>query len=317
MRFGKNFQMPGQPLLYGPVPSRRLGFSLGVDLLPFKTCSLDCVYCQLGSVPRTVVRHREYVPVEKVLSEIRAALESGRKIDAITFSGSGEPTLHSGIGRIIRGIKGMTSTPVVVLTNSSTLTTPAGRKAVAGADIIVPSLDAATERVFARVNRPHEGLSAAGIIDGLAELRKTFRGRIWLEIMLVKGVNDSPAELRALKKAAERIRPDRIQLNTVVRPPAEKTARALSQAQMEKIRTFFGEKAEVIAAFKKAGSAGGESDAEAAILATIGRRPVTAADLSHSIGVPPADIRRLAARLIREGTIRAIRHCGQVYFERP
>ena len=309
--------MPPRALLYGPVPSRRLGFSLGVDILPFKTCSMDCVYCQLGSVPGTVVRRREYVPAAEVLSQIKAALASGRRIDAVTFSGSGEPTLHSGIGRIIRGIKRMTPIPVVVLTNSSTLTTPAGRKAISGADIVVPSLDAATERVFARVNRPHEGLSASKIIAGLAELRKTFRGKIWLEIMLVKGVNDGPAHLRALKRAVGRIRPDRIQLNTVVRPPADKTARALSPAEMERIRAFFGEKAEVIASFKEAGQSGGTEDRVAAILATAGRRPVTAADLSRSLGIPAADVRVLAARLERAGRLHSVRHGGKVYFEKP
>jgi len=348
--------MPRPTLLYGPVPSRRLGLSLGVDLLPFKTCSMDCVYCQLGSVPRTVIRRREFVPVAKVLAQVRAALGSGRWIDAVTFSGSGEPTLHSGIDRIIRGIKRMTAIPVVVLTNSSTLVTPAGRKAIAGADIVVPSLDAATERVFARVNRPHRGLSAAKIIAGLVELRKTFRGQIWLEIMLVKGVNDGPAHLRALKKAAERIRPDRVQLNTVVRPPAERTARALSPADMDRIRKFFGEKTETlvrgikhssapisqmstaepprpecggndpqtksgapaaVASFKDAGQSCGPEDLEAAVLATAGRRPVTAADLSRSLGVPAADIRKLAARLEREGRLRSVRHDGRVYFERP
>ena len=308
--------MTPQALLYGPVPSRRLGFSLGVDILPFKTCSMDCVYCQLGSVPGTVVRRREYVPVAEVLDEIRSALAGGRRIDAVTFSGSGEPTLHSGIDRIIRGIKGMTSIPVVVLTNSSTLTSPAGRKAIAKADIIVPSLDAATEGVFARINRPHESLTAAKIIDGLVELRKTFRGKIWLEIMLVKGVNDGPAHLRALKKAVERIRPDRVQLNTVVRPPAERTARALSPAGMERIRKFFGEKAAVIASFKETGQSGGTEDRVAAILATAGRRPVTAADLSRSLGVPAAVIRDLAARLEREGLLRSVRHGGRTYYEK-
>ena len=317
MPFRKNCQMPPRALLYGPVPSRRLGFSLGVDILPFKTCSMDCVYCQLGSVPGTVVRRREYVPAAEVLSQIKAALASGRRIDAVTFSGSGEPTLHSGIGRIIRGIKRMTPIPVVVLTNSSTLTTPAGRKAISGADIVVPSLDAATERVFARVNRPHEWLSASEIVRGLVAFRKTFRGKIWLEIMLVKGVNDGPAHLRALKRAVGRIRPDLVQLNTVVRPPADKTARALSPAEMERIRAFFGEKAEVIASFKEAGQSGGTEDRVAAILATAGRRPVTAADLSHSLGIPAADVRVLAARLERAGRLRSVKHGGRVYFEKP
>jgi wyosine [tRNA(Phe)-imidazoG37] synthetase (radical SAM superfamily) len=316
MPFRKNIQMPVPKFLYGPVPSRRLGYSLGVDLLPFKTCSMDCVYCQLGSVAGTVLRRREYAPVGEVLAQIRAVLRSGRRVDAVTFSGSGEPTLHSGIDRIIRGIKRMTKIPVVVLTNSSTLVSPAGRRAIVRADIVVPSLDAAAERVFAKVNRAHPGLTAAAIIDGLAAFRKSFRGRLWLEIMLVKGLNDGPAHLRALKKAVERIRPDRIQLNTVVRPPAERTAKALSAAEMERIREFFGKNAAVIALFEDAARSGSDEDIEASILSTAGRRPVTAADLSRSLGVPVADIRTLAARLKKEGRLRSVRHGGQVYFER-
>lgn len=315
MPFRKKYQMPPSTLLYGPVPSRRLGFSLGVDLLPFKTCSMDCLYCQLGSVRRTSVRRREFVPASEVLRQIRAVLQSGQKVDAVTFSGSGEPTLHSGIGRIIRGIKRMTKVPVVVLTNSSTLAGPAGRKAIAGANIVVPSLDAATEGVFARINRPHKGLTAAKIVAGLETFRKAFKGEIWLEIMFVKGVNDSPAHLRALKRAVERIRPDRVQLNTVVRPPAERTARPLTAAEMEKVRRFFGGKAEVIASFKKPSREAEPSDSEAAILATAGRRPVTAADLSRSLGLPAAEIRSLASRLLREGRIRSVKHAGRVYFE--
>jgi pyruvate-formate lyase-activating enzyme len=276
--------MPRVPLLYGPVPSRRLGYSLGIDLLPYKTCSMDCVYCQLGSSGRTVVRRREFVPASEVLAHVRQALESGRRIDAVTFSGSGEPTLHSGIRRIIRGIKRMTPVPVVVLTNASTLSTPDGRRALAEADIVVPSLDAANERVFAGVNRPHQSLTARKIIDGLAAFRKSYRGRIWLEIMLVKGMNDSPTHLRALKK--------------------------------EKIKAFFGESAEVIASFKDAGQARGPADREAAVLATAGRRPVTAADLSRALGAPVPEIRALAERLARRGRLRKVRHGGRVYFEK-
>ena len=343
--------MPGHALLYGPVPSRRLGYSLGVDILPFKTCSMDCVYCQLGASARTFVRRREFVPADEVLAQVRAELESGKRIDAITFSGSGEPTLHSGIRKIIRGIKGMTAVPVVVLTNSSTLAGAAGRRAIAEADIVVPSLDAATEPIFARINRPHPGLTAAGIIAGLAEFRKSFRGEIWLEIMLVKGINDGAGHLRALKKAVRLIRPDRVQLNTVVRPPAERTARPLSAAEMERIRSFFGGKAETLVRADKTRPERGGNDprtkpgapaaaivrvnktrpeyggndpqarlgAPAAVIAAIlgmaGRRPVTAADLSRSLGTPAADVIALAARLEKRGLLRSVRHRNRTFFE--
>jgi Fe-S oxidoreductases len=192
--------MASPSFLYGPVPSRRLGYSLGVDLLPFKTCSMDCVYCQLGGGARTTVRRRAFIPVETVLAGIENVLQRGDRVDAITFSGSGEPTLHPGLGRLIRAIKRKTAVPVVLLTNGSLFTRPSVRKDAAAADIVVPSLDAATEDAFRKINRPHPGLSAAAIIEGLAAFRRHFHGRLWLEVLFVKGINDRPSDLRALKK---------------------------------------------------------------------------------------------------------------------
>lgn len=303
------------PHLYGPVPSRRLGYSLGVDLLPFKTCSLDCVYCQLGPEAKTIVRRSAFVPVETVLAEIEDVLRSGTRVDAVTFSGSGEPTLHPGLGRLIREIKSRTVIPVILLTNSSMLSRPAVRREAAAADIVVPSLDAATERVFRRINRPHASLSAAGIIAGLAAFRKTFKGQIWLEIMLVKGINDGPAELAALKKAIGKIRPDRVQLNTVVRPPADASAKPLSQAKLGRIREFFGGTAEIIAAFKKAGRTTEAAGLEDRILAVVRRRPETAKGIARSLGVFETAVRRACRALKKAGAIRSVAHGGRIFFE--
>jgi wyosine [tRNA(Phe)-imidazoG37] synthetase (radical SAM superfamily) len=302
--------------LYGPVPSRRLGYSLGVDILPFKTCSLDCVYCQLGSSPKTTVRRAEFVPARAVIAQIRKAVASGRTIDAITFSGSGEPTLNSGIGAIIRGIKRFTRIPVVVLTNGSCLVRPGVRRDLRQADIVVPSLDAADEAVFRKINRPHAGLTAAGIVAGLAAFRREFAGRIWLEIMLVRGVNDGPGHLKKLKAAAALIRPDRIQLNTVVRPPAERSARPLGPGEMEKIRKFFGESAEIIVDFAAAARSAPAGDDEAAVLAVVGRRPVTARDLALSLGRPKGGIEGLLRSLSSAGKIRSVVHRKEVYWEK-
>lgn len=306
---------PAQALVYGPVPSRRLGYSLGVDILPFKTCSMDCVYCQLGAFARTTVRRRDYVPVRAVLAQIRKALGSGARIDAVTFSGSGEPTLHSGIGRIIAGIKRMTDVKVVVLTNSSTLTGRRNGRDLLQADVVVPSLDAVTDPVFVRVNRPHPGLTAAAIIDGLVRFRRRFKGQIWLEVMLVRGINDGPAHLRALRKAVDRIRPDRVQINTVVRPPAVKSARPLSEAELERVRGILGPTAEVIADFGREKQAAPARDAAAAILAGLERRPMTAEDLARSLGLPLEEVLALTRRLAASGSLRAVRHLEAEYFE--
>jgi wyosine [tRNA(Phe)-imidazoG37] synthetase (radical SAM superfamily) len=303
-------------LTYGPVPSRRLGYSLGLDILPFKTCSMDCVYCQLGTFGRTTIRRREYVPVRSVLAAVRQVLASGVKIEAITFSGSGEPTLHAGIGRIIAGIKRMTAVPIVVLTNSATLAARANGRDLLQADIVVPSLDAVTDRIFAQVNRPHAGIKAAKIVDGLARFRRRFKGRIWLEVMLVRGINDGPAHLRRLREAIDRIQPDRVQINTVVRPPAEKTARPLTAEALERARRILGPKAEVIADFRRAKQAAAAPDASAALLSALGRRPMTAADLARGLGLPKSAVAALTRRLAAAGLVRPVRHSGSVYFEK-
>jgi len=304
----------GRRYVYGPVPSRRLGFSLGVDIIPYKTCTLDCIYCQLGRTPRTTNRRRSWVPAAEVLAQVRAALRSGRRIDAVTFSGSGEPTLNRDLGRLIRGIKKIARVPVVVLTNGTLLGRKDVRDDLEAADIVVPSLDAATQASFRKVNRPHASIRSARMIDGLAEFRKSFRGRIWLEIMLVKGVNDSPAHLRALKRAAERIRPDRIHLNTVVRPPAEARARPLSPARLERIRAMFGPRAEVIAAFGKTGQAAGPPGLDEDVLATVGRRPVTVDDIAAALGRHRDEVLKTLSHLLERKRVRAVAHRGRTFY---
>ncbi|HSQ79369.1 MAG TPA: radical SAM protein [Candidatus Bathyarchaeia archaeon] len=303
--------------VYGPVASRRLGFSLGVDVLPFKTCTLDCVYCQLGSTGKTTVRRGRWFPPADILAQIKEAVDSGQRIDVITFSGSGEPTLCRDLGRLIRAIKKMTRIPVAVLTNATLLARPDVRRELAAADIVVPSLDAVAPAVFRRVNRPHASLVNARIIDGLARFREEFKGDLRLEVMLVKGVNDSPAAIRALQAAVARIRPDRIELNTVVRPPAERRAMPLRPADLERIRAELGPKAEVVAAFakKKPAPAQATEDLEGPILATVRRRPQTAEDIAAALGVPRGEVLKALSALRRGRRVQVRRHAGKVHFE--
>ncbi|MCR4396095.1 MAG: radical SAM protein [Candidatus Saccharicenans sp.] len=303
------------PHLYGPVPSRRLGYSLGVDLLPFKTCSLSCVYCQLGRTRKTTIRRRQFFPEKQILEEIRDFLKTGTRVDFITFSGSGEPTLNQSIGRLIRKIKKSTGRPVAVLTNSTLLSRPEVRKELAAADVVVPSLDAATEKVFQKINRPHPSLKAKKIIEGLVKFRQQFKGQIWLEILLVKGINDSLAHLKKLKEAVEKIKPDKIHLNTVVRPPAENRARPLASEELQKIKELFGDRAEVVAAFRKKEQETAPEDISQAILSIVRRRPVSLEDLEHSLGLTREELGLDIQKLLEQKKIKMVWHRDREYFE--
>jgi len=301
--------------VYGPVPSRRLGFSLGVDILPYKTCSFDCVYCQLGRTPKKTQRRKKFFSNRVILSQINKAIVPGRKIDYITFSGSGEPTLNLEIGRLIRQIKKMTAIPVAVLTNSSLLYRKTVRQALLAADLVVPSLDAATADAFKKVNRPHPSLKLKNIIAGLEKFRREFKGQIWLEIMLVKGINDSPSDIRALKPVIARIKPDKVQLNTVVRPPAEKWAQPLTKGELNKIKDRLGGRAEVVSDFKEKSLPPRAENLEEAVLSMSRRRPVTLRDLTETLGQDENEILKTLDFLVAKGKITREPQKGTFYYE--
>ena len=307
---------PSQAHIYGPVPSRRLGYSLGVDILPYKTCTLDCIYCQLGTTSETTDRAGCFFEEQELLSQIQAAVTSSQgRIDYITFSGSGEPTLNAGLGSLIHKIKAMTDIPVAVLTNSTRLTREEVRQALREADLVIPSLDAATPDVFERVNRPHASLDIRDIIQSLILFRREFRGRFWLEVMLVAGINDAPDHIRELKEAADAIHPDKIQINTVVRPPAEGYARPLTPERMEEIRMIFGPKAEIIADFVREPRLSGREAVGAAIVDLVKRRPATLNDLANSLGLHRNEIIKHLDLLRKDGKIRIVSHKGRQYYE--
>jgi len=301
--------------IYGPVPSRRLGFSLGIDIIPFKTCSLNCIYCQLGPTAKKTIRRKEYFSSSDILSQIKKKLSSGLRIDYITFSGSGEPTLNRDLGKLIREIKKITSVPVAVLTNSTILSRKTVRKALEAADLVVPSLDAATQEIFVKVNRPYSSLKVEEIIEGLRKFRQEFKRSIWLEIMLVKGVNESPSHIRKLKEAVTNIKPEKVQLNTVIRPPAEKFTSPLNRKELEKLKNIFGGYCEIIVEFDKKSQKSPSENLEGAILSLIQRRPVTLADISASLGKHKNEILKYLNFLLIEGKIQSVAHKGLKYFE--
>jgi wyosine [tRNA(Phe)-imidazoG37] synthetase (radical SAM superfamily) len=301
--------------LYGPVPSRRLGFSLGIDFIPFKTCSLDCVYCQLGHVPEKTTFRKSYIPASEILPQIKKTIDSGVRIDYLTFYGSGESTLNSEIGKLIRNIKTITDIPIAVLTNGTLLQRSEVRKALLAADLVIPSLDAVTQDVFDRINRPHPSLRVEDIIAGIKKFRREFKGLMWIEVLLVKGFNDTLEHLNKLKTVLDDIQPDKIQLNTVIRPPAEAVARPLSKAEMERVKAFLGDRCEIIADFKKKTDDLTKKSSEDSILAILKRRPMTPSDLAASLSLHRDIVIKQLQILVERGEIRPVQHKGHVYYE--
>lgn len=302
--------------LYGPVPSRRLGRSLGIDLVPHKVCTYDCIYCQIGKTTEKTPLRKEYVPVKEVFEEVELFLKREfSPIDHFSLSGSGEPTLNSQIRSIIEGIKRISSIPVAVITNGSLLCEEQVRKDLLQADVILPSLDAVSPEVFMRINRPLPGLQVEKIIEGMVEFRKIYKGQIWLEILFCKGVNDSQDELSKMKRVLDQIQPDLIHLNTVVRPPSEEWAVPLNQRELEEIKAFFGERATIISEFDRHLLASSGKEMEEEILRILQRRPLSLSDLSKWIGIPQNEIEEYIAPLVKEGKIQSRFFGNSTYYE--
>jgi wyosine [tRNA(Phe)-imidazoG37] synthetase (radical SAM superfamily) len=209
--------------VFGPVPSRRLGRSLGIDPVPLKACNWNCVYCQLGRSTPVLGERREFYPPEEVLNEVREVLDRTPTphIDWITFAGSGEPLLHSGIGGMIAGLKGITDIPVAMLTNGSLLYDEVIRRSVLPLDAVLPSIDAGSDAVYRKINRPHPEFTYEKHIEGLIAFAGEYERKLWPEVMLIRGVNDTEAALSDIAAVLERLRPDLVHINVPTRPPAE------------------------------------------------------------------------------------------------
>ena len=302
--------------VYGPVPSRRLGRSLGVDIIPFKTCTYDCTYCQLGHTTLHTAKRQEYVDVDMVAEELRTHLERDRP-DIISLAGSGEPTLNSGLGRLVARIKEMTDVPVAVFTNASLLWMAEVRRDLALADIVSPSLDAASAACAARINSLAKGLEIEKILEGLRAFCAEYKGKIWIEILLVKGINDSPEELARLKEVLESLpRYDKIQLNTATRPPADSDVKALSEEELQAVAEVLGLPCEIIASWhKKSGGETHDAKVQASdVLELVRCHPSTAEDVANGLVITNALAEKLIARLLSEGSIQAEERAGKTYY---
>jgi len=302
--------------LFGPVPSRRLGISLGIDLIPYKTCSFNCIYCECGSTTRKTTRRREFVRAQTVIKEIDDYLSQKPALDYITFAGSGEPTLNSKIGKIIDFIKKKyPSYRVAVLTNGSLLYRKSVRKSLLNADLVIPSLDAASTALFRRINRPAQGIELKKVIQGMCDFRGEYKGCLKLEIFIIPGMNDSAEELRKLKEAVQKINPDSVQLNTLVRPGAEEGISPAGRRVIEKIAAFLKPfKCEIALSFKKKAPLRLFDDGIAErIIATVKRRPVTSVELAASLGLHLNELNKYLGELVRKGGIKSKRHGGEIF----
>ncbi len=299
---------------YGPVPSRRLGLSLGVDILPYKTCTLDCIYCQLGRTSNLAVERKPFFPREEILAEV-ITVASETNPAYVTFSGSGEPTLNSDIGWLIRRFKEKINCKVAVLTNSSLLWMPNVRDDIRPADLVVPSLDAATEEVWKKLNRPHPDLDFSKVIEGLIDFSNEYAGQLWVEILMVKGMNDSAEHVKALNRILARMRFDKVQLNTVVRPPSEESALALSYEELRAISKELSVNTEIIAPYRKKGKQVSAHGDRERILAAIARRPMTVKQIEQSLGIPPERSKPALEALVAKSKAKPSIHEEETFYE--
>lgn len=289
--------------VFGPVPSRRLGRSLGVDVIPFKTCSYNCIYCQLGRTTNRTIERREYAPLKAVIGEIKKMLRNKPLPDYITLSGSGEPTLYSPVYPLIQEIKQITEIPIAVLTNGSLLYEEDVRRAVRNADLVIPSLDAGDKTVFQYVNRPHPDISFENMIRGLIEFRQMYGGSLWLEIFLLRGKTAIEATVEKIISYAKKIKPDRIQLNTVARPPAEDFAFAVPEERMNYFAQLFGEKAEVIADYHDVNKKEFFSVQREDVYNLIKRRPCSLEGVTVGLSIHRNEAVKHLQHLLKDGAI--------------
>ena len=318
--------------LFGPVNSRRLGRSLGIDLFREKICNLNCVYCEVGPTTVPVNRRGRYSPTREILAEITEFCSDPHRlaaVDVLTVTAKGEPTLHLDLGVILRHIKSLTDKPVAVLTNGTTLADDEVREALQLADIVVPSLDAVRPESFSKVDRPARGLAVEAVINGLRDFSRAYQGRLWLEILLVRDINDADADIDALLPVLTTLRLDRIQLNTVVRPPADPGARPVAEARLAEIaRRLQAALAVPVDLPSPVAGFGDERDAaplptadaepaalRQAIIQMVRRRPCTAADIDRVFHLGGAEkIEQLLASLVASGTLRILTHAGDRFY---
>jgi wyosine [tRNA(Phe)-imidazoG37] synthetase (radical SAM superfamily) len=303
--------------VFGPVPSRRLGFSLGVDPVPRKYCNFDCVYCQVGKTTHTESERKRFFDPEGIVREVLQHVQEDRPIDVITISGSGEPTLNLDLGWMLRELRRKTQKPLAVITNGSLLAREDVCEELTVADIVLPSLDAVNPETFKLLNRPHPTITVDHVITGLQTFRRIYRGKIWLEIMLVKGLNERSEELEGLNRVLRHISLEKIQLNTITRPAPDQKAEPLDAARLSEICRLLGNRCEIIAGFDKRSEAMGIDDWVATVLNTVERRALTIDDIVGVTGVPIAEAAERLKRLVEQELLTTVQRGDMLFYTSP
>jgi len=299
--------------VFGPVPSRRLGQSLGIDPVPLKTCNWNCVYCQLGRTRPITNERKEFFPREEIVVQIKEALESHKPgdIDWITFVGSGETMLYSNVGWLICQIKMLTKIPVAVITNGSLLYLPEVRQELAVADAVLPSLDAGNEELYQKINRPHPQLTYKTLVDGLTAFRSSYQGKLWVEVMLIRGLNDSEENLKELKTVIAGIHPDEVHLVLPTRPPVEPWVQPTDEEGLMRARAILGSAARTFDPMIGDFDLSGEINPVDAIVGIITRHPMKQEELINALTKwSPDNITEILEELEKSGKAQLIKRYG-------
>lgn len=304
--------------IFGPVPSRRLGMSLGVDLVPNKICTLDCVYCEVGKTTKLTLERKEYYNTNYIIEELIQYLDNNAEPDYITMSGSGEPTLNINIGKIIQAAKSKKpNIPVAVITNGTLLSDKNVRDMLLNADLVLPSLDSALIDSFKKINRPHKDINLDDYIQGLVDFRQEFKGKIWLEVFILPEYNDSEQDILALKEAIIKIKPDSVQINTLDRPGTVTDLRPATSIELQNVIDILGfDNIEIITSSQKnTNNEAFRNDISVAILETISRRPCTLEDLGLVLNLSKNELNKYLSNLERNHKIEAINLKRGVFYQ--
>ena len=303
--------------VYGPVPSRRLGKSLGIDTIPLKTCNWNCVYCQLGRTRPLVNQRKDYYPPEEILAEVHQALKSHLpgEIDWVTFVGSGEPTLHASIGWLIREVKQMTDLPVAVITNGSLLYLPVVRKELMCANAVLPSLDAGNMKLFRQINRPHPEMKFERMLQGLVAFQREYQHNLWIEVMLVRELNDTEAALEAITAVLNQIHPDEVHINLPTRPPAEPWVQPPDGEGLMRAMAILGKDAKIVHPLEGEYVLGDRDDLVEAILGIITRHPMRAEELERTLSHwAPGQVTQVLEQLEHSGSAQVVERYGVLFW---